>query len=364
MPQPPWRLRRSWPALLILVGMAARSGAYAWAADGAAASDAAAAAASEALVRALDWLRANQGPQGEWNSRSARVASLAALAALAAGHAPARGSRGQVVQGAIEFLAVDIAGGTSGERNSHTGERLDLALAVVALTQAYGTSDEQRIGQVLDRAVRRLHRNLRADAASGVSPGISVLAWQALGLEAAAECGLNVAPGLKEAVLRLAEAGGPPRFGVASRPPGEDQPAAQPDAPSLGEAAGWLVVWQVCAPDEPRRRQAFDALAAQLEAMCADEVGQAQPATRELQIDPVLLALVALALAREEGEAWQPHLSSLQKWLIRCQRRSPEEPLVHGSWQVAAAPGQPSAAATAAAALVLALPRRTLPVVP
>lgn len=352
------RLRRSWPALLVLAAMAARTGACTPVEE-----DAAAAAASEALVRALDWLQANQGPQGEWNSRSAALASLAVLAGLAAGHAPARGSRGQLVQGAIEFLAADIAGETSAASNGQASERLGLALAVVALTQAYGTCDDPRIGQALDRAVRRLHRHMRADAAAGVSPGIVVVAWQSLAVEGATQCGLNVAPELKEAALRLAEAGGSPQFGGAPRPSGEEPPEGQPGT-SLAEAAGWLVVWQVFAPDEPRRHQAFDALATQLQIMCDDEAGDAQSTTRPLQVDPILLALAGLALAREEREAWQPHVASLQQWLVRCQRRSPEEPLVHGSWQVASAPGQPSAAATAAAALVLALPDRTLPIVP
>lgn len=359
MPLTPSWLRPSWPALLVLVAMAARPGACPLAAE-----EATAAAASEALVRALDWLQANQGPQGDWNSRSAGVASLAALAGLAAGHAPARGSRGQLVQGAIEFLATKIAEGTSGTGNGQAGERLNLALAVVALTQAYGTCDDPRIGQALDRAMRRLHRHMRADAAAGASPGIGVVAWEGLALEGATQCGLNVAPELRQTALQLAQAGGPPRFGGVSQPAGEEPPGGQQGAPSLAEAAGWLVVWQVFAPDEPRRRQAFNALAAQLQAMCADEAGDIQPATQQLQVDPALLALAGLALAREEEEAWQPHLLSLRQWLVRCQRRSPEDPLVHGSWQVATAPAQPSAAATAAAALVLALPNRTLPVVP
>lgn len=178
-----------------------------------------AAAGREALARALDWLQTNQGPRGDWNTSSPATASLAALASLAAGHLPARGSRGQIAQGAIEFLTHQIAAGSLGSEAARPDARLDHALAILALTQAYGTCDDARIGQTLDVAVRRLQRNLRADAAAGTSHSIHVLAWHALALESAAQCGLVVTQDAWDALWQLAAACPTPPLDGDAAPP-------------------------------------------------------------------------------------------------------------------------------------------------
>lgn len=323
-----------------------------------------AAAGREALARALDWLQTNQGPRGDWNTSSPATASLAALASLAAGHLPARGSRGQIAQGAIEFLTHQIAAGSLGSEAARPDARLDHALAILALTQAYGTCDDARIGQTLDVAVRRLQRNLRADAAAGTSHSIHVLAWHALALESAAQCGLVVTQDAWDALWQLAAAcPTPPLDGDAAPPTHAGMPPPPPEH-VLAETVGWIVVWQALAPQEPRRPRAVASLHALLETLPSAATPAASPVQPELEIDPIVLALLGLALLREGDERCQAHLSSLQQWLARSQRRLPEDPLVHGAWQTATAPGKPSAAATAASALLLALPDRTLPAVP
>ncbi|MCL6504617.1 MAG: hypothetical protein K6T86_18205, partial [Pirellulales bacterium] len=103
---------------------------------------------------------------------------------------------------------------------------------------------------------------------------------------------------------------------------------------------------------------------AQLAAVCRDADGPGPASSVELRIDPLVLALVGLALAREQDDVARRHLQRLQQWLLQKQQRFPEDPLVHGSWRGRAALGQPSAAATSAAALVLAMHERLLPVLP
>jgi hypothetical protein len=338
-------------------------------------------AAREGLARALDWLQANQGPQGDWNTANPGVAGLAALASLAAGHAPARGSRGQIAQGAIDFITRSMVSGVQGIRADEADTQRDLAVAVLALTQAYGACDDPLIGQALDRAVRRMHRYLMAAVASGSPPESSILAWQALALESAVECGLSVPQEAPSAILRWTDSpsarqdtsGGTTR--AAERSGGVPQQEGDLASPANGaevvpgvvlleETASRLVVWQALAPADPRRGQALGFVCAQLAAVCRDADGPGPSSSVELRIDPLILALVGFALAREQDDVARRHLQRLQQWLLQKQQRFPEDPLVHGSWRGSAALGQPSAAATSAAALVLAMHERLLPVLP
>src|SRR5436305_12346864 len=57
-----------------------------------------------ALEKGLQWLAANQGPEGNWESNDLGLVSMGALAFLAAGHTPGHGPYGQPLEKALSYV--------------------------------------------------------------------------------------------------------------------------------------------------------------------------------------------------------------------------------------------------------------------
>ena len=108
----------------------------------------------QALARGLDWLVRNQGAQGNWDSNDLGLVSTGALAFLAAGHLPGRGKHGEAVQRALDYVVHNAQ--PSGLLNLSEPRRgmYNHGLSTFVLGQAYGMTADQRVGLVLDRALK------------------------------------------------------------------------------------------------------------------------------------------------------------------------------------------------------------------
>ncbi len=112
------------------------------------------AASQEAAKRGLEWLHKNQGKEGNWDSKDLGLVSVGALAYLSAGHTPDTGKYREDVRKALDYVLLNAK--PSGLLNI-TGSRRDMynhGLATFVLTQAYGTTNDKRVGRTLRKAVK------------------------------------------------------------------------------------------------------------------------------------------------------------------------------------------------------------------
>ncbi len=108
----------------------------------------------KALDQGLQWLQHNQGPEGNWSTNNLGLVSIGLLAFLADGHAPGRGRYGTVEKNALDYVLHNAK--PSGLLNI-AGKHHDMynhGLSTFVLGQAYGMTNDPRVGPALDRALK------------------------------------------------------------------------------------------------------------------------------------------------------------------------------------------------------------------
>ena len=159
-------------------------------------------ASEAALHRGLAWLaRAdNQGREGNWESNDLGLVSLGALAFMADGHRPGQGENGRACKRALDYV-LRKARRESGLLNIADPQR-DLynhGLATFVLGQAHGMYGDERIADVLDRALKLIAATQCRDGgwdyrARQQQHGhdLSLAVMQAKALRSAVDSGLEV----------------------------------------------------------------------------------------------------------------------------------------------------------------------------
>ncbi len=102
----------------------------------------------------MAWIALNQGAEGNWQSNDLGLVSMGALAFLADGHLPGRGKYGPNVEKAINYVLTHAK--PSGLLNMADRHRdmYNHGLSTFVLGQAYGMTNDSRIGGVLERALK------------------------------------------------------------------------------------------------------------------------------------------------------------------------------------------------------------------
>jgi len=111
-------------------------------------------ASEQAAELGLMWLANNQGKEGNWETQDLGLVSVGALAFLSAGNTPETGKYRENVRKALDYVLANAK--PSGMLNI-TGNRRDMynhGLATFVLTQAYGMSNDKRLGRTLRKAVK------------------------------------------------------------------------------------------------------------------------------------------------------------------------------------------------------------------
>ena len=112
------------------------------------------AASEQAVSKGLIWLANNQGKEGNWQTQDLGLVSVGALAFLSAGNTPETGKYRENVRRALDYVLANAK--PSGMLNI-TGSQRDMynhGLATFVLTQAYGVSNDKRLGRTLRKAVK------------------------------------------------------------------------------------------------------------------------------------------------------------------------------------------------------------------
>src|SRR5262249_3171362 len=107
-----------------------------------------------ALEKGLAWLAQNQGAEGNWQSNDLGLVSVGALAFMSNGHLPGRGKYGQNVERALRYVVTHAK--PSGLLNMADQHRdmYNHGLSTFVLGQAYGMTSDQKVGDVLSRALK------------------------------------------------------------------------------------------------------------------------------------------------------------------------------------------------------------------
>lgn len=173
----------------------------------------------DAAEHGLDWLAANQQPNGSWAADAGHkqgddywvystaeeqrrndgghvgVTSLAALAFLAGGHLPHRGKHGEVVQKALDYVLSRI------DDNGYitdSGTRMySHAFATLFLAEIHGMGGDDRVKNALERAVHWIVDNQNQYGGWRYDPfttkaDLSVTVCQLQALRAARNIGIGV----------------------------------------------------------------------------------------------------------------------------------------------------------------------------
>jgi hypothetical protein len=182
-------------------------------------SDAEQAQVDASIVKALEYLAAQQQPNGAWRNDSygdcTAITSLAVMAFMAAGHLPDEGTYGESLTRGIRWvLDHQEANGMIVHKRSH-GPMYSHGIGTLMLAEAAGmvdSADADRIRRALERAVRLILESQAVEKDRRHAGGwryqvdsrdsdLSVTAWQVLALRAAKDIGCDVpAEAIDEAI--------------------------------------------------------------------------------------------------------------------------------------------------------------------
>jgi hypothetical protein len=332
----------------------------------------------EALQRGLQWLERTQGPEGNWESNDLGLVSTGALAFLAAGELPGRGRHGDAAARALDYVLENAQ--PSGLLNIAEERRgmYNHGLSTFVLGQAYGVTDDPRIGPVLDRALKLICQTQAQDGgwdyvARRQSRGhdLSLAVMQALALRSAVDSGLEVPPEVVDLAIRSVRKHYTPK-GCAPNAPEDVQrgypgqftytPGQNDNATVAMAAAGVVCLQEFGQYGDWRIEKSMQVVTEAIEKDATDEKSRRQ--ARGAFGDAYTVYYAGQALYQVGGEHWRRVYPLMRDKLVDCQVRDPARPDRDGMWpcssRVSGRPGE--LYMTAVACFILAIPNRYLPI--
>ncbi|MCE9612485.1 MAG: terpene cyclase/mutase family protein [Chthoniobacter sp.] len=172
----------------------------------------------EAIIKGLRWLKTQQNADGSFGQQfSVGMTGLALLSFMGHCERPSSKEFGPCVRKAIDFLVTTAGSGATISRGGGNSTSYEHGIATYALGEAYILTKEQKIAEVLKKAVYTIVQGQSPDGgwSYGYSKGAgdtSVSGWQVQALKAAKLSGLNidgVDSALKKAVDGVLRVRGP-----------------------------------------------------------------------------------------------------------------------------------------------------------
>ncbi len=328
-------------------------------------------ASEQALELGLRWLEGNQGPEGNWESNDLGLVSMGVLAFLAAGHSPGRGRYGGPVKRALDYVIKNAK--PSGLLNiSEPGRDMyNHGLAAFVLGQVYGMTDDTRISQALDRALKLIagtqcedggwdYRALRQQNGHDLSLAV----MQAKALRSALDSGLEVPPEVIDLAIRSVRAYYCSRSGrrnsdsfEARTEPGQFTYDGTRGSTAMA-ACGVVCLQEFGQYDDWRIPKNIDVIAIAIAALKPNRRSGTVP------FDAYTLYYIGQAIYQVGGRAWRENYPRLRDFLTETQIHNARDPKLHGLWRdgerVGGKPGD--LYGTAVACFILAIPNRYLPI--
>jgi len=327
-----------------------------------------------ALERGLRWLERNQGSEGNWGSNDLGLVGMGALAFLAAGHMPGRGEHGEAPQRALDYILRNAK--PSGLLNIAHPQRdmYNHGLATFVLGQAYGMTNDARLGRALDKALKVIIQTQCDDGgwdyhAQAKTRGhdLSLAVMQAKALRSAVDSGFEIPPEVIHLAIEDVRDHYRPQHGkrnaseaVLRRGPGQFTYSGNRVTVAMS-AAGVVCLQEFGQYDDWRIGKNMDFIQAAVR-----EKARRPPNSHKGQMpfDAYTLYYVGQAIYQAGGSHWQKSYPPLRDFLIAGQTYDADEPEQDGKWQagghVSGKPGD--LYGTSVACFILAIPNRYLPI--
>ena len=330
-----------------------------------------------ALERGLAWLAQNQGPEGNWESNDLGLVSMGALAFLADGHLPGRGKYGQNVEKALNYVLTHAK--PSGLLNMADGHRdmYNHGLSTFVLGQAYGMTNDNRIGGVLERALKLIVNTQCHDGGwdyvakpqqNGHDLSLAVMQAKALALRAV-DSGFEVPPeviklAIKDVREHYSSRNGPQANEAdQQREPGQFTYTKNGGNGTLAMAAAGVVCLQEFGQyDDWRIAKNMEIISATVKQLNQHPNRDGRPA---ISGGGYGVYYVSQAIYQVGGSQWKENYPLLRDHLIACQVRAAGETHQDGCWhdtQYLGGSPQGDLYATAVCCFTLAIPNRYLPI--
>jgi hypothetical protein len=333
----------------------------------------------QALDRGLEWLRRNQGAEGNWESNDLGLVAMGALAFMTAGYSPGRGKYGKSLTDALNYITGHAK--PSGLLNISHSQRdmYNHGLATFVLGQAHGMTltRDKRLGLVLERALKLIAATQCEDGgwdyrAQRQSNGhdLSLAVMQAKALRSAVDSGLEVSPEVIHLAIKSVREHYSPQSGRQSLPeselrrlPGQFTYSKGGGGGSIAMAAAGVVCLQEFGQyDDWRIDKNMAVIAAEVQS-----VGQQRRTeSGSMPFDAYTLYYVGQALYQVGGDYWVDNYPVLRNYLTRSQQTADgmgwwdDRAGGRGGGRVGGKPGM--LYATAVACFILAIPNRFLPI--
>ncbi|MCA9271216.1 MAG: squalene--hopene cyclase [Planctomycetales bacterium] len=328
-----------------------------------------------ALARGLDWLAANQGDAGNWESNDLGLVAMGNLAFLADGHFPGRGKYGTAAERSINYV---IENSKSSGLLNIAGDRRDMynhGLATFVLGQAHGMTGDRRMSDTLDRALKLIAFAQCEDGgwdyvAQRQERGhdLSLAVMQAKALRSAVDSGLDVPPEVVDLAMESVREHYCPKNGRREAPeseqrnlPGQFTYAKGGGGGTIAMAAAGVVCLQEFGQyDDWRIPKNMDVIAEAVKEKCRN----APKNNGELPFDAYTMYYVGQALYQVGDPYWKECYPQLRNYLVRSQRVDENDVRENGKWSagghVGGKPGD--LYGTSVACFILAMPNRYLPI--
>jgi hypothetical protein len=325
-----------------------------------------------ALQRGLTWLARNQGLEGNWDSNDLGLVAMGALAFLAGGHTPGVGKFGTAINRALDYVLKNAK--PSGLLNIANDQRdmYNHGLSAFVLGQAHGMTNDPRISNVLDRALKLIaytqcgdggwdYRARRQDRGHDLSLAV----MQAKALRSAVDSGLEVSPEVIDLAIRSVRE----HYRSASgRRGAADDPAVQAEAGQFTydgnrgttamAACGVVCLQEFGQYDDWRIPKNMEVIQEEVNKVKVEQGKGLLP------LDAYTLYYVGQAVYQVGGKYWSTMYPVLRDALVKSQSADVNRPDEGGSWQdtkhVGGKPGQ--LYATSVGCFLLAIPNRYLPI--
>ena len=325
-----------------------------------------------AIEQGLAWLAANQTAAGNWESNDLGLVGVGALAFLANGHMPGVGKYGDNVERALSFIVANAK--PSGLLNM-ADQRRDMynhGLATFVLGQAYGMTNDPRIGRALDKALKLIARMQGPGGGWGYvakpeDGDLSLCVMQAKALRSAVDSGLEIPAEVIDRAIARVRLHYHPKHGKRNAPeaelkqgPGQFTYGVGGGNPTVAMAAAGVICLQEFGQyDDWRIPKSMEPVTQAIAAV------KPQPQHNgTMPFDAYTLNYVGQSLYQVGGTGWREHYPKLRDSLVASQRRDPKNPAIDGSWNAGAHVDGTSGTlyGTAVAVFVLAIPNRYLPI--
>jgi len=336
-------------------------------------------ASERAAETGLTWLANNQGKEGNWETQDLGLVSVGALAFLSAGNTPETGKYRENVRRALDYVLANAK--PSGMLNI-TGDRRDMynhGLATFVLTQAYGMSNDKRLGRTLRKAVKLIIDVQCKDggwdyvgARQDRGHDLSLAVMQAKALRGSMDIGIHI-PG-ETVALAIKSVQGYYRSkrgkadDLAARYGWREEEARYPgrftynggNGTTAMAAAGAVCLQEFGEYGDYRIRRSINGVIDDIKTKMKVESGK-------IPFDSYTMLYVSQALYQVGGKAWQDGYPLIRKAIVDTQARKSKNSSVtdeyNGSWSGKRVGGKSGQLfGTAVAVFTLNIPNRFLPI--